>query len=133
MKAQLYTEKPLDTESKYCDLGFRIDYLFGADGPDTQASGDQGWDFGWNTSRDYGSAIPQLYVEVGTENFAMLTGYFIGLQGFEAAQSIENFFYSHNYAFGYGVPGTHAVGGPTSWARRCSSVASHGHRATTSR
>ena len=101
-----YVEKPLDTEC--WDWGFRADYLFGADGPDTQASGDQGWDFGWNTSRDYGSAMPQLYVEVGTKEFAVLVGYFIGLQGFEASQAVDNFFFSHNYAFGYGVPGTHS-------------------------
>ena len=104
----VYAEKPLDTECTCWDWGFRLDYVFGADGPDTQAGGDQGWDFGSNTSRDYGSAIPQLYVEVGTEDFAVLAGYFFGLQGFEATQAVDNFFYSHNYAFGYGVAGTHS-------------------------
>ena len=104
----LFAEKPLNTDCNRCDWGFRIDYLFGADGPDSQAGGDQAWDFGWNSSRDYGSSIPQLYVEAGSENFQLLAGYFIGLQGFEANQAIDNFFYSHNYAFGYGVPGTHS-------------------------
>ena len=104
----LYAEKPLNTDHRCWDWGFRVDYVFGADGPDFQASGDRGWDFGWNTSRDYGSAIPELYVEFGTETFTVLVGYFLGLQGFEAGQAIDNFFYSHNYAFGYGVPGTHS-------------------------
>jgi Putative beta-barrel porin-2, OmpL-like. bbp2 len=103
----IYAEKPLIFGSNTVDWGFRVDYLFGADGPDTQAGGDQGWDFDWNPSRDYGSAIPQLYLEAGTEDFAVLAGYFIGLQGFEASQAVDNFFYSHNYGFGYGVPGTH--------------------------
>jgi len=38
----------------------------------------------------------------------VLAGYFIGLQGYEANQAVDNFFYSHNYGFGYGVPGTHS-------------------------
>ena len=104
----LYAEKPVDTEINGFDWGFRIDYLFGADAPDFQADGDQGWDYGWNSSRDYGSAIPELYVEVGSGDLRVLAGYFIGLQGFEANQAVDNFFYSHNYGFGYGVPGTHS-------------------------
>ncbi|MCP4191124.1 MAG: outer membrane beta-barrel protein [Pirellulaceae bacterium] len=102
----LYAEKPLDRERMGADWGFRIDYLFGVDGPEMQAAGDQGWDFGWNTSRDYGSAIPQLYAELGFHELVLRVGYAIGLQGFEANQAVDNFFYSHNYAYGYGVPGT---------------------------
>lgn len=104
----IFGEKTLDTQSQCIDWGVRIDYVFGADGPDFQAGGDQGWDFGWNTSRDYGSAIPQLYAEVGTEDCSLIAGYFLGLHGFEAGQAVDNFFFSHNYAFGYGVPGTHS-------------------------
>lgn len=102
----LFAEKPIDMETCCVDWGFRVDYVFGTDGPDAQAGGDQGWDFGWNTSRDYGSAIPQLYAELGLYDVVLRTGYGIGLQGFEANQAVDNFFYSHNYAFGYGVPGT---------------------------
>ena len=104
----LYASKPLDMETNDCDWGFRVDYVFGADGPDVQAAGDQGWDFGWNSSRDYGSAIPQLYAEVGWYDAILRVGYKFGLQGYEASQAVDSFFYSHNYAFGYGVPGTFA-------------------------
>ena len=104
----LYAAKPLDLESRSCDWGFRVDYVFGADAPDTQAAGDRGWDYGWNTSRDYGSAIPQLYGEVGWDRAVLRVGYKFGLQGYEATQAVDNFFSSHNYAFGYGVPGTFA-------------------------
>ena len=104
----LYAAKPLDMDTYDLDWGFRVDYLFGADGPDTQAAGDQGWDFGWETSRDYGSAIPQLYAEFGWHEAILRVGYKFGLQGYEASQAVDNFFYSHNYAFGYGVPGTFA-------------------------
>jgi len=104
----IYAEKPLDLEHNDFDWGFRVDYLFGTDAQDTQASGDQGWDFGWNTSRDYGSAIPELYLQAGTGELTVIVGNFFGLQGFESVQSVDNFFYSHNYAFGYGVQGTHS-------------------------
>lgn len=104
----LYAAKPLDMEANDCDWGFRVDYVFGTDGPDNQAAGDQGWDFGWNSSRDYGSAIPQLYAEFGLHEAILRVGYKFGLQGYEASQVVDNFFYSHNYAFGYGVPGTFA-------------------------
>jgi hypothetical protein len=102
----IYAEKPLNLDTNCLDWGFRIDYVFGADAPDFQTGGDQGWDFGWNTSRDYGSAIPQLYAELGVHDLTFRVGNAIGLQGFEANQAVDNFFYSHNYAFGYGVPGT---------------------------
>ena len=104
----LYAAKPLNMQKNSCDWGFRIDYLFGADAPDTQAAGDQGWDFGWDSSRDYGSALPQLYVELSWHEAIVRVGYKFGLQGYEASQAVDNFFYSHNYAFGYGVPGTFA-------------------------
>ncbi|MEM1070795.1 MAG: outer membrane beta-barrel protein [Planctomycetota bacterium] len=103
-----YAAKPLDMETHELDWGFRVDYVFGADGPDNQASGDEGWDFGWNTSRDYGSAIPQIYAEFGWRKTVLRIGYKFGLQGYEAGQAVDTFFYSHNYAFGYAVPGTHA-------------------------
>ncbi|MEO2034267.1 MAG: outer membrane beta-barrel protein [Planctomycetaceae bacterium] len=104
----VYLEKPLDMQRNTIDWGARIDYVFGADGPDVQASGDQGWDHNWNSSRDYGSAIPQLYGELGICDATFRAGYAFGLLGFEAAQAIDNFFYSHNYAFSYGLPGTHS-------------------------
>jgi hypothetical protein len=104
----LYAEKRLDLDNDSVDWGLRIDYLFGADAPDSQAVGDQGWDYGWNTSRDYGSAIPQVYAELGFHRLTFRAGYGLGLKGYEATQAVDNFFYSHNYAFGYGVPGTHS-------------------------
>lgn len=103
-----YAEKPLDMELNQFDWGFRFDYLFGTDASDFQAVGDEGWDFGWNTSRDYGSAIPQLYAQMGYHDLSVFAGYGFGLLGFEAGQAVDTFFYSHNYAFGYGVPGTHS-------------------------
>ncbi len=60
----VFGERKTDTKGCGWDAGGRIDYLFGADGPDSQAFGDRTWDYGWNSARDYGSAIPQAYFEI---------------------------------------------------------------------
>ncbi len=68
-----FLEKAVDTGGCGFDWGFRADYVYGTDGPDTQAFGNRPdtWDFGWDNGGAYGSAIPQLYAEVGFNN---LTG-----------------------------------------------------------
>ena len=73
-----YAERKTDTKGCGWDVGGRVDYLFGADGPDTQAFGDRSWDYGWDTSNDkvYGSAIPQLYGEVAYNDVKVKIGHF---------------------------------------------------------
>ncbi len=102
-----FIKRDLDTSHGGLDWGFRADYVFGSDGPDTQAFGDQDWDFGWNTSRDYGSAIPQLYFELGYNDFSIKIGHFFTLIGYEVVMAPENFFYSHSLTMFYGEPFTH--------------------------
>ncbi len=102
-----YLEKSADTGHCGVDWGFRCDYVFGVDGADTQAFGDQGWDFGWNSSVDYGSAIPQLYVELAYNDFTFRYGHFYTTIGWEVVQAPDNFFYTHAYTQYYGEPFTH--------------------------
>jgi hypothetical protein len=100
-------EKATDTGGYGVDWGGRIDYVFGVDGPDTQAFGDGGWDFGWNTGRDYGSSIPQLYGEVAINNLTIKGGHFYTIIGWEVVPAPDNFFYTHAYTMYYGEPFTH--------------------------
>ena len=102
-----FIDKPVDTGGYGWDIGGRVDYVFGVDGPDTQAFGDVGWDNGWNSSRDYGSAIPQLYGEVGYNDWTVKAGHFYTTIGHEVVQAPDNFFYSHAYTMYYGEPFTH--------------------------
>ncbi len=102
-----YAVKEADTGGCGTDWGFRVDYVFGADGPDTQAFGDEGFDFGWNSSRDYGSAIPQLYFELAYNDLSVKLGHFYTNVGYEVVQATGNFFYSHSYTQYYGEPFTH--------------------------
>ena len=88
--------------------GFRIDYIFGVDGPDTQAFGDQSrLDYRFVSSRDYGSAIPQMYAQYGTTDCNIKVGHFFTLIGYEVVSDPGNFFYSHAYTMNYGEPFTH--------------------------
>jgi hypothetical protein len=102
-----FMEKTVNTGGCGWDIGGRVDYVFGVDGPDVQAFGDVGWDNSWDTARDYGSAIPQLYGEIGINDWTIKAGHFFTTIGYEVAQAPDNFFYSHSYAFFYGEPLTH--------------------------
>jgi hypothetical protein len=103
----VYAEKKVDTEKNCFDVGGRVDYLYGIDGPKTQAFGDQGWDSGWNSSNRYGSAIPQMYVEFAFGDWDIKGGRFWTPIGFEVVPATGNFFYSHSYTCYYAEPFTH--------------------------
>ncbi len=89
------------------NFGYRLDVMFGSDGPDTQSFGDGSWDSSWSTSNNYGFAMPQLYVEAAWKNVKLIVGHFYTIMGYEVAQAPNNFFYSHSYTFGYNEPFTH--------------------------
>lgn len=102
-----YVAKEADNGGCGWAWGARFDYVYGADGPDTQAFGDGSWDFGWNSGGEYGSAIPQLYGEVAYNDLKIKIGHFYTIMGYEVVQAPGNFFYSHAYTMAYGEPFTH--------------------------
>lgn len=105
----LYAEKTLDNCGCGWDWGFRFDYVYGTDGPDTQAFGNNAnrWDEGWDNGGFYGSAIPQLYLEVGYNNLSVKLGHFFTLVGYEVVPATGNFFYSHAFTMYNSEPFTH--------------------------
>ena len=107
-QAWLYAEKAIDTSCGF-DIGGRIDYLYGTDGPNTQAFGTdpRGWDNSWDNGSQYGHAIPQLYVEAGYGDLSVKAGHFYTIIGYEVVQATGNFFYSHAYTFNFSEPFTH--------------------------
>ena len=107
-QAWLYAEKAIDTSNGF-DIGGRIDYLYGTDGPNTQAFGTdpRGWDNDWDNGGQYGHAIPQLYVEAGYGDVSVKAGHFYTIIGYEVVQATGNFFYSHAYTFNFSEPFTH--------------------------
>lgn len=103
-----YVGKAADNGGCGWAWGARFDFVYGADGPDTQAFGDGSWDFGWNSGGEYGSAIPQLYGEVAYNDLNVKIGHFYTILGYEVVQAPGNFFYSHAYGMTYGEPFTHS-------------------------
>jgi hypothetical protein len=96
----VYAEKKADNGGSGLAFGGRVDFMWGADGPDTQCFGDGGWDGGWMTSNDnnYGSALPQLYAEIAYNDLRVKVGHFYTIIGYEVVPAPDNFFYSHSYA-----------------------------------
>lgn len=106
-QAWLYAEKALDTSNGF-DIGGRIDYVYGTDGPDTQAFGTgRGWDTGWTNGNDYGHALPQAYFEAGYGDWSVKIGHFFTIIGWEVVGAPDNFFYSHAYTMYNSEPFTH--------------------------
>jgi hypothetical protein len=103
-----YAERAVDGSQGF-DLGGRIDYLYGTDGPDTQAFGidNNHWDNGWDNGPDYGHAIPQLYTEAAYGDWSIKAGHFFTLIGYEVVAAPDNFFYSHAYTMYNSEPFTH--------------------------
>ncbi|TWT89512.1 porin [Neorhodopirellula pilleata] len=111
----LYAEKSIDTSDGF-DFGGRLDYVYGTDGPDTQAFGiDNGhWDSGWGTGGQYGHALPQVYGEVGYGDLSVKFGHFFTIIGWEVVAAPDNFFYSHAYTMYNSEPFTH-TGALATW------------------
>lgn len=102
-----FAEKKIDTSGCGWDVGGRVDYAFGTDAPGFQAFGDGSWDADWNTSDDYGSAMPQLYGEVGFGDLSVKAGRFLTIIGWEYIEDPPNFFSSNSYSYFYAEPATH--------------------------
>ena len=107
-QAWLYAEKAIDTSCGF-DIGGRFDYIYGIDGPDTQAFGidNDHWDNDWDNGNFYGHAIPQAYLEAGYGDLSVKVGHFYTIIGWEVVGAPGNFFYSHAYTFYNSEPFTH--------------------------
>jgi len=110
----LFIERAVNTKGSDWDIGGRVDFMFGTDGPNTQASG---WDnqilgsSGDKTFNQYDVAFPQAYAEIFAPIGNGLTakiGHFYTNIGYEVVTAPDNFFYSHAYTMLYAEPFTHS-------------------------
>ncbi|MDR0391441.1 MAG: porin [Planctomycetaceae bacterium] len=88
------------------DWGFRGEFLFGTDAWLAQSYGDATFDY-VTLRRDYGLAIPQMYITLGYRNLSVKVGKFESLLGFEHLQAVDSPFYSHSNLF-YAEPQSHS-------------------------
>ncbi len=110
-QAWIYLDKEADG-SQGLDWGFRADYVYGTDGPDTQAFGGAptSWDNQWDDGMGnlgYGRALPQLYAEVAYGDLSVRAGHFFTIIGYEVVPAPDNFFYSHAFTMFNAEPFTH--------------------------
>ena len=106
-QAWAFLEKETQTGGCGFDWGFRMDFVFGADAPDTQAFRDGSWDASWDTGGEYGFAMPQFYGEISFNRTKTRFGRFLTTLGYEIVPAPHNFFYSHSYSRYYNQPFTH--------------------------
>jgi hypothetical protein len=108
-QAWAFLEKECDTGGCGWDWGFRVDYLYGTDGPDTQAffGNFANWDNPWDAGGYYGHALPQAYVDVAYNNLKARIGHFYTICGYEVVAAPGNFFYSHAFTMYNAEPFTH--------------------------
>jgi Putative beta-barrel porin-2, OmpL-like. bbp2 len=111
---QFYTtiQKALKDNQCCWDWGFTVDLLYGTDYRYPLSKGLDARDDGtpkWHTDdrRLYGLALPQAYLEFGTQALSYKVGHFYTLLGNEVVPAIGNVFYSHTYIFLYAYPFTH--------------------------
>lgn len=107
-----YVGKEADGSNGF-DLGFRAEFVYGIDAPDTQSFGNpaNSFDFGGDFTRgdgNHGWAIPQLYGEVAVGDFSVKLGHFYTLIGWEVVTAPDNFFFSHALTQYNSEPFTHS-------------------------
>lgn len=121
----IFIQRTVLTEGKSFDIGGRFDFMFGTDAIYTQAFGIPAFDVNsgqplnrgnWDldlccsSTRTYGIALPQAYVEayipVGN-GLNLKIGHFYSPTGYETVPAPDNFFYTHAYTFNNGEPFTH--------------------------
>ncbi len=107
----LFVEKAADASNGGVGLGFRIDAMYGLDGPDTQSFGNSGPTFDldprFTRGGGFGFAIPQAYGEVAVGDWNVKVGHFYTLVGYEVVTAPDNFFYSHSITSFNTEPFTH--------------------------
>lgn len=108
-QSYLYLEKVADG-SEGLDFGGRMDFLYGTDGPNTQAFGNRpgNWDFmnGFDHGV-YGWALPQAYLEAAYGDLSVKAGHFYTLLGYQVVPATGNFFYSIPFTFNFSEAFTH--------------------------
>lgn len=106
----LYLEKTASPTACCLDWGFRADIMYGIDGTDTQAFGNDPGEWDYVNGFDHGAyswAIPQLYGEIAGEDWSVKAGHFYTSVGYEVVTAPDNFFYSHAMTMFLSEPFTH--------------------------
>ncbi|MFT4559501.1 MAG: hypothetical protein ACI92S_004892, partial [Planctomycetaceae bacterium] len=107
----IYLEKAALSDCGEWAMGYRADFVYGVDAPNTQSFGNSephfDTDNGFNRGAGFGWAIPQLYVEATNGDTTIKAGHFYTLHGYEVVTAPDNFFFTHAYSMNNSEPFTH--------------------------
>jgi hypothetical protein len=111
-----YLGKESQIDGTNWDWGARFDLNYGTDSRFVTVPGLEEHDDRtprWNSeTSDYGLALPQAYLDIGTPigpyGSTIRVGHFYALAGYETFAAPDNFFYSHSYSYLYGQPFTYS-------------------------
>jgi hypothetical protein len=112
----IYLEKAAESKCGEWAFGYRGDFVYGVDGPNTQSFGNSlrangtgsfDLDTGFTRGAGYGWAIPQLYVEATNGDTTIKSGHFYTLHGYEVVTAPDNFFFTRAYSMNNSEPFTH--------------------------
>lgn len=107
----LYLDKAATSECGELGWGYHADFVYGADGANTNSFGNNPGQFDLDSGFAHGDradwAIPQLYAEVTNGDWTVKGGHFYTLHGYEVVQATGNFFFTHAYTMNYAEPFTH--------------------------
>ena len=109
MMNQLYLIAEKELPSCSHGIGGRIDYLYGTDFFLAESIGIEKRNDGsahWNKEY-YGSAFPQAYLSLGSQELNLQLGHFYSIVGYEGVMAPDNFFYSKSYSYQFAGPFTH--------------------------
>ncbi len=98
-------------------LGARVDVLYGLDFNLAQSLGFEVTPDvrpRWNSGEYYGLAVPQVYANIGNQDFSFQVGHFYSIVGYEGLMAPDNFFYSKSYSYQFAGPFQH-WGGQMNW------------------
>ena len=122
-QAWIWVGREAATDSCCADYGYRFDMMYGAQAHAAQSFGNDGgtFDKSWDHGI-YGWAIPQLYGEVGWNDWNVKVGHFFTPAGYEVINAPGNFFYSHSLThyntepfMHTGVLGTNTASDTVTW------------------
>jgi hypothetical protein len=104
-------DKAAESECGEWGWGYHADLVYGVDGNNTQAFGNNPGQFdlgpGFTRGGGYEWAIPQAYIEATNGDTTIKAGHFYTILGYEVVQATGNQFFSHAYTMNNIEPFTH--------------------------
>lgn len=104
-QTSLILQRPIDSNAKGIDYGFKLQLLYGSDARYTHFLGECDYCIGninqFDVVEAWGAAHLPFLTEGGID---VKAGQFVTLLGSEVINAPDNTFYSHSYIFNFGIP-----------------------------